>query len=474
MFPCGWRGRWALKRLTVSVEPNSSKSADGLERHVVCSELVNRITKLQRRHRVVIVGAGFGGLAAAKALRSLAVEVVLVDERNHHTFQPLLYQVATAGLDADDVTYATRGIFHRQRNATVVIGSVTGVDFDERLVDLDDGRRLAYDHLILAPGAVTHTFGVPGVAEHAFGLKSVRDAVEIRSHVLACVERADGDPLRIEDGLLNIVVVGGGPTGVELAGGLAELFSRVLRRDFPGIDLRQARIVLVEATDRVLRTFDPKLSRRATRSLERLGVEVVLGTAVREVAADHIDLGDAGRIPCRTTIWAAGVTPAPLVERLGLERGPGGRIVVGPDLTVPGRSEVFAIGDAAASLAADGAVLPQVAPVAIQGARHVAAVVEAHLRAEAPPPFRYVDKGSMATIGRLSAVAELPGGRRLSGPPGWIAWLALHLVMLVGFRNRLNVLTNWAWNYLTYDRASRIVIDPPGEVLRNRGEERRR
>ena len=181
---------------------NSSKSADGLERHVVCSELVNRITKLQRRHRVVIVGAGFGGLAAAKALRSLAVEVVLVDERNHHTFQPLLYQVATAGLDADDVTYATRGIFHRQRNATVVIGSVTGVDFDERLVDLDDGRRLAYDHLILAPGAVTHTFGVPGVAEHAFGLKSVRDAVEIRSHVLACVERADGDPLRIEDGLL--------------------------------------------------------------------------------------------------------------------------------------------------------------------------------------------------------------------------------------------------------------------------------
>ncbi len=413
------------------------------------------------RHHVVIIGAGFGGLAAAKAMARLPVDITIVDARNHHTFQPLLYQVATAGLDAGDVCYAVRGVFQRQRNARVRLGRVTGVDTTTKRLTFDDGEtELAYDSLILACGAVTATFGIPGVDEHALGLKSAADALEVRDHVLGSFERAAASPSQIEEGVLTFVIAGGGPTGVELAGGMAELIHNVLRRDFPSLDVDRARVVLVEAADRVLGTFSTASSTKARRALERMGVEVRTSTAVARVHSTEVVLADGHTIPAHTMVWAAGVRAHPLGEQSGFPVARGGRIVVDERLAVPGHDDVHAIGDLAATLGPDGAPLPQVAPVAIQGGRHVAEVLAARLRDEAPPePFLYVDKGSMATIGRHAAVAELPSGRRLSGPIGWAAWLGLHLIMLIGFRNRANVLVNWAWNYLTYDRGNRVIVD---------------
>ena len=408
----------------------------------------------RHRHHVVVVGAGFGGLAAARALRDAPVDVTVLDARNHHTFQPLLYQVATAGLDGDDICFPIRGIFGRQRNARVRLGEVRAVDLDARTLALADGTTLGYDDLVLAAGAVTNTFGIPGVAEHAFGLKSLADAMAIRTHVLLRFEEADADPFHLDDGTLTVVIAGGGPTGVEMAGGLAELFSKVLRRDFPRLDVRAARVVLLEATDRLLGTFHPKLSDDARRTLEAAGVEVLSGQAVARVEPDAVVLGDGTTIPTRRMVWAAGVRAHPLGETLGVELTKGGRVVVDETLALPGHPEVHVIGD----LAATPELLPQQAAVAIQGGHHAAAMIDRRLRGEAPSPFHYVDKGTMATIGRHDAVAQLPGGIRLKGPVGWLAWLGLHLVMLIGFRNRANVLVNWAWNYLTYDRASRIFV----------------
>ncbi len=424
------------------------------------------------RHRVVIVGAGFGGLAAARALADTPVDVLVLDARNHHTFQPLLYQVATAGLDADDVCYAVRGVFHRQRNARARLGRVTGLDRSRQRVLLSDGTEVGYDSLVLAVGAVTADFGVPGVTEHAFGLKSAADAIELRSHILRTFEAAEADAGNGSGeptGALTMVVAGGGPTGVEMAGGLAELCDRVLRRDFPGLDIDRARVILVEATDHLLGGFSPRLSDKARRALEKLGVEVRLGTTVAEVEPDRVTLGDGTTIAARTMVWAAGVRAHPLGEALGFatERG---RIVVDDRLRVPGHPEIFAIGDLAASPAPDGP-LPQVAPVAVQGGRHAAAVIAAGLRGEEYGPFVYRDKGSMATVGRHAAIAQLPNGTTLSGIIGWVAWLVLHLVMLIGYRNRANVLVNWAWNYLTYDRGSRLLLDEalPNDALPKRG-----
>jgi NADH dehydrogenase len=420
-----------------------------------------------RRHHVVVVGAGFGGLAAARALDDVPVDVTVVDAHNHHTFQPLLYQVATAGLDAGDVTYAARGIFHRQANVSVRMARVVGGDLDGRTLALADGSELSYDHLVLAAGAVTNTYGIPGVAEHAFGLKSLRDALAVRAQVLSCFEEADARPELIDDGLLNVVIAGGGPTGVELAGGMVELIEHVLRHDFPRLDLRRARVVLVEMGDTLLPPFHPKLGAKAKATLERRGVEVLLGTTVDQVHRTSVVvsgplLGEGAVIPAHTMVWAAGIRASPLADALDLANGPAGRIPVGDDLSLPGHPEVFVIGDLAAATDHSGTPLPQVAPVAIQGGTHVAAMIHRRLDGEATSAFHYTDKGSMATVGRASAVAQLPGGLRLSGLIGWLAWLALHLVQLVGFRNRANVLVNWAWNYVTYDRASRII--PEAEV----------
>jgi NADH dehydrogenase len=419
---------------------------------------------VSHRHRVVVVGAGFGGLAAVKALADAPVDVVLVDANNFHTFQPLLYQVATAGLDADDVAFPARGIFHRQRNVDFRMRRVTGIDLDQRLVTLEGGGELGYDHLVLAAGAVSADYGIPGVKEHGFGLKTLADAVALRSHVLRCFEDAADDPRLVDSGLLTVVISGGGPTGVELAGGLLELFTKVLRKDFPNLDLRRARVVLVEMSDRLLGTFAPRLSTRAYRTLTRRGVEVVLGVGVDKVDADAVHLRDGTRIPTRTLVWTAGVEATSLARTMGVAVGPGGRIIVDPDLTVPGHPEVFAIGDIAVSGDGTGGSLPGVAQVAIQGGRHAGRMIRAQLDGQPTKPFRYRDKGSMATIGRHDAVAELPGGILLTGPIGWLAWLGLHLLYLIGFRNRANVLVNWGWNYLTYDRGSRIIGEGVDEV----------
>lgn len=412
------------------------------------------------RHRVVVVGAGFGGLAAARAMADLPVDVTIVDARNHHTFQPLLYQVATAGLDVDDVCYAVRGVFQRQRNARVRLGRVTAVDAEECTVELDGGAAsLPYDSLVLACGAVTATYGVPGVEEHAFGLKSAADAVAVRAHLLERFEAVDAQPGLADAGALTFAIVGAGPTGVELAGGMAELVHRVLRRDFRALDVGKTRIVLIEAADRVLGTFHPTLSTKARRSLEKLGVEILTDTAVAEVTAESVRFADGSELAAHTLVWAAGVRANPIAEVVPFPTGPGGRILVDDRLAVAAHPEVFVIGDLAASPTEDDRPLPQVAPVAVQGGRHVAAVIESRLGdADDPGAFVYRDKGSMATIGRHAAVAQLPNGWRLGGPLGWAAWLGLHLVMLIGFRNRANVLVNWMWNYLTYDRGSRVVV----------------
>jgi NADH dehydrogenase len=426
-----------------------------------------------RRHRVVVVGAGFGGIAAARALRNTPVDVVIVDAHNFHTFQPLLYQVATAGLDTDDIASAVRGIFRRQHNVDVVLGRVAAVDIERRTLTITDHPPLAYDTLVLAAGAVSADYGIAGVREHAIGLKSMADALAVRDRVLRSFERAAAQPELVDDGLLTVAIVGGGPTGVELAGGTQELFSRVLRRDFPSLDLRRSRVVLIEAADRLLGPFAPHLGDKALRTLRSRGVEVVLGTGVDRIegtageppsVAGAVVLSDGRRIPAGTIVWATGVTAAPLAQRLidadpAVQTTRGGRIVVGPDLTLPGHPEVFVIGDIAASRddQGHGDLLPQVAQPAIQGGRYAARAIGARLAGTTTEPFRYRDKGSMATIGRNAAVCEFPNGWTLSGRLGWMAWLGLHLIELVGFRNRANVLVNWGWNYFTYDRGARLI-----------------
>jgi NADH:quinone reductase (non-electrogenic) len=422
-------------------------------------------------HRVVIVGAGFGGLAAARALRDAPVHVDLIDANNYHLFQPLLYQVATAGLDGDDVAYAVRGIFRRQRNVTVHLGRVAAADLDARTVTVERAgaapSTLAYDSLVVAAGAVSTTYGVPGVAEHAIALKDLDDAVALRRAVLERFERAAVDHGMLARRSLDVVVCGGGPTGVETAGAMMELFTKVLAKDFRDLDVASVQVTVVEAAPRLLGMFGPASSERARRTLERRGVVVRLGVGVDRVSADghgdhRVELTDGTSLPAGVVVWAAGVRASPLAQALGVELGRGGRIVVGDDLSVPGHPEVFAVGDVAASrTAGEDAPLPQVAQPAIQGGRHAARQIVRRLKGRGSEPFSYHDKGSMATIGRHDAVAEFPrrwlGVQRLSGFVGWLAWLGLHIVYLIGFRNRANVLVNWAWNYLTFDRASRIL-----------------
>ena len=420
---------------------------------------------MDRTPRVLIVGAGFGGIACARALADAPVEVVIVDQRNHHTFQPLLYQVATAGLDVGDICYSVRGVVRRQANATARQDRVIDVDLDGRRVTCASGAEISYDHLVLALGAVTADFGVDGVAEHAFGLKSGHEAITIRNHVVRKFEQADQATTATaaaDPGRTTIAIVGGGPTGVEMAGGFAELIESVLLRDFPNVQAEAADVVLIEGADRLLGAFTPRLGAKARHRLERMGVTVHLGRQVSAVRADEIELDDGTIIEAQTIVWAAGVRAHPMAESLGLETASGGRTVVDEHLRVPGRPEVFVIGDLAAASLPDSSLIPQVAPAAIQGGKHVAEVIAA-AEADQVDPFAYRDKGSMATIGRNAAVVELPNGMQVTGFAGWVAWLGLHLIMLMGFRNRVSVLVNWAWNYLTYDRGSRAIVEPEPE-----------
>ena len=405
----------------------------------------------------MVVGAGFGGLACVRELADAPVDVVLVDRRNHHTFLPLLYQVATAGLNPADVAHPVRGIVQKQRNVSVRLGEVVGVDWDAREVVLDGQPPLGFDHLVVAAGSTANFFGIPGAAEHAFPLYALDDATALRNHVLERFEAADADRGLIESGALTVVVVGGGPTGVEVAGALAELFSQVLRKDFGGLEVARARVVLVEMADSLLLNFGERSRWHALDALRARGVEVRLGEAVQEVTGRSVTLTSGEVLPAHTLVWAAGVSASPLAGRLGIETGRGGRIPVAADLSIPGRPDAYAIGDVADIPGADGS-LPQLAPVAQQSGRHAARQILRRIDGRPTRPMRYRDKGTMATIGRRAAVAELPFGIRLSGSIAWVAWLGLHLMTLVGFRNRLSVFLNWAWNYLTWDRGPRLIF----------------
>lgn len=411
------------------------------------------------RPRVVIVGAGFGGLNATKKLMDGPFEIVLVDRDNYHGFWPLLYQVATAGLSPEDIAHPVRGMFGDQANVHVRLATVSGVDFDQRLVHLEREADLAYDFLILAVGSSTSDFGIPGVDQYAYPLKTLPDAVRLRNHVLNCFERADACPELVDEGILTTVLSGGGPTGVELAGALSELIGQNLARDFPHLDVTRANVVLVEMLDHLLGGFSPSSQGHALETLQAKGVDVRLNTAIASVEPDRVTFTDGTSIASATTVWTAGIRANPLADRLGLPQGKGGAIVVNPDLTVADRPEVFVIGDLAAATDPQGRPYPQVAQVAIQGAHHVARCIRRHGLGKPNKAFRYHNHGMMATIGRRAAVAEIPGGLKLRGTTGWVAWLAVHLMFLVGFRNRAVVLISWAWNYLTWDRASRVILD---------------
>ncbi len=432
---------------------------------------------------VVVVGAGFGGLTATRKLAGLArsqrLRVTLVDRRNHHTFQPLLYQVATSGLQPQDVGHPLRPIFglrrfrHRATAVDVRLGEVVEVDREAQTIVLADGGRIAYDHLIVAAGATTADFGLPGVEEHGFPLKTIAEALELRDHILRQFELVATDDA---PGRLTFVVAGGGPTGVEMAGALAELVDHVLRRDHPTLDMRRVEIVLLEAADGLLGGFHQRLGRYALRELRARGVSVRLGAALARAEGDHVVLADGTTIPTRTLVWVAGVRAAPLAQALGVTTGPGGRVPVDERLRLAGDPAVRVIGDMAAARDGTGELFPQVAPVAMQQARWVVADLAADLLdVPGPPPFRYFDKGTMATVGRNRAVAQLPLGIRITGFPAWVAWLGLHLLYLVGFRNRVAVFLSWIWNYLTYDRAARLILhDEESLDVDRRGHEPRR
>lgn len=411
------------------------------------------------RPRIVIVGAGFGGLTLARTLRKAPAEVLLIDRNNYHTFQPLLYQVATAGLEPEEIAHTVRGIFHNQSNFHFRLGTVTGVDWAEESVLLADGDRIGYDYLVLAAGASTNFFGVEGAEAHGFELKSLDDALHLRSHIMRQFEHVDQDPSLLDSGALTFVVVGGGPTGVEMSGALIELFQKVLRKDFPQLPVEQARVVLAEASPEVLGAFADSSSRYALTQLKKRGVEVMLNEQVVRVEPHAVHFKSGASVQAQTLVWAAGVRAHPLADALGLTQTRAGRLAVQPDLSVPDKTNVFIIGDLAGSTDADGNLHPQLAPVAMQGAKHVAQQIRADHTGAPRTAFVYTDKGIMATIGRNSAVAELAGGIRTTGFVAWLMWLFLHLLLLVGFRNQLNVLINWAWNYLTYDRSARLIMD---------------
>ena len=418
---------------------------------------------MTHRPKVIIVGAGFGGLYAAKALKRAPVDVLMIDHNNFHTFQPLLYQVATAGLDAGDIAYQVRGIFRSQPNFSFRQATVVDVNMARNEVVLQDGERLAYDYLVAAPGAVYNDYGTPGVKEHSFAIKSLERSIALRGHILRQFERAAADPSLVEKGALTFVVVGAGPTGVELSGALVELFDRVLQGDYPELDMRLARVVLVEAADAVLGTFSQRSQRYAERVLRQRGVDVRLKSTVAEVRPDAVVLRSGEVIPTNTVVWAAGVRTSHLAERLGTELLRGWRVKVEPDLSVEGHPNVFAVGDlsGAGPDPANGRLHPQVAQVAIQGGKHAAATILRRLQGRPGQPFTYHDLGSMAIVGRNAGIAELSPryyGLKLRGFVGWLGWLFLHLIYLPGFRNRFSAVFSWAYNYFTYDRHARLIL----------------
>jgi NADH dehydrogenase len=430
-------------------------------------------------HRVVVVGGGFGGLQAVQKLRRAPVEVTLVDRRNFHLFQPLTYQVATGALSPGEIAYPLRAIFKRYRNVRVMLGEVAGFDLEARELRLRSVAgvpvppTLPYDTLIVAGGSRYSYFGHDDWSEYAAEVKSLESALRVRGHILAAFEAAEDEPDPDRRAAwLTFVVVGGGPTGVEMAGQIGELARDTLRHDFRTIDTRSGRILLIEAADRLLTTFPPKLSAKAKRSLERLGVTPMLNATVTGVEADSVTFEEPGgqpqHIPTRTIIWAAGVTASGMARTLGeltgAELDRAGRVAVEPDLTLPGHPEVFALGDMVRVRQADGSLmtLPGVAPAAMQQGRYAAKVIRARLRGDNTAPFHYVDKGNLATIGRGAAVADIKGFK-LSGFIAWLTWLFVHLFYLVGFENRIVVFINWSFSFFSHGRGARLITSQAAE-----------
>ena len=413
-------------------------------------------------HRVVVVGAGFAGLSAARALIGEQVEVTIVDQRNFHTFQPLLYEVATAGLESGDVAYPIRVIFGKADNVAFRMATVTGIDWEHREVALAGTHPLPFDSIIMASGATAKFFGIPGASDHSFPLYTLTDARRLRDHILRRLEDVDAHPEGAEArGGLTFVVVGGGPTGVEVAGALAELLDVAVKHDGFRFDRSAGRIVLVDALDRLLTPFRESAADYAARTLTDRGVELRLGHLVKSVTADAVVLDDGTTIATRTVVWAGGVTAEHTVAgEIDVATGVNGRVVVRPDLTVEGHEGVYAVGDAAAVLWGpdDDRVCPQVAQVAIQSGSHAARQILARLDGKDTRPFHYKDKGIMATIGRRAAITQFRSGRVVRGTFGWLAWLALHLVYLVGFRNKIVVFINWSWRYLSWGSGPRIIV----------------
>jgi NADH dehydrogenase len=416
--------------------------------------------KTNEAPRVVIAGAGFGGLAAARELASSPVEVVMVDRNNYHTFPPLLYQVAAGELEPGDIAYPVRTILRKVPNVRFALATVKRVDLSRRLLETD-GPDFAYDYLILATGTVDHFFRVEGAGEYAFSLKSLEHAISLRNHILGCVEEAAlaQEAARCAQ-LLTFAIVGGGPTGVETAGAMAELVQGPLTKDFPRLDFGQVQITLIEAASGLLPTLPEPLGVYAVRRLRQMGVEVRLECAVERITPDELYLQDGTVIPACTTVWAAGVRGVPQVEASGLPVASRGRVAVEPTLQVPGHPEVYAIGDLA-YFEQDGQMLPMVAQVALQGGVTAARNIERQLAGQEPLPFRYHDRGTMATIGRNQAAA-VAYGRLFTGFPAWVLWLTIHLYYLIGYRNRLLVLINWARHYLFREHAAcRILPSEP-------------
>lgn len=417
------------------------------------------------RHRVVIIGGGFGGLNAALGLRGAPADVLLLDRRNVHLFTPLLYQVATGGLSPADIVSPLRWVLRRQRNTRVWLAEVTRIDAASRRVALADGEAAEYDTLIVAAGTTHHYFGHQAWADSAPGLKSLEDAIRMRNRILSAFEAAEREPdSERRQALLTFVAIGGGPTGVELAGTLGELARDTLRRDFRAIDPRAARIVLVEGAERLLPVYPESLSEKCRRSLERLGVSVRTGTLVSNVTRHGVELrarGGTEWLPARTVLWAAGVAVSPLARQVAQATGAPtdsmGRFIVAPDCSLPAHPEIFVIGDLAHFAHQRGTPLPGLAPVAMQQGRYVARAIRRRLTGQPVRPFRYRDKGQLATIGRAAAVADLGKRLRFSGYPAWLLWLFVHIMYLVGFQNRVLVLIQWAWHYFTFNRGARII-----------------
>jgi NADH dehydrogenase len=414
--------------------------------------------------RVVIIGAGFGGLQAALALRKTSVRVTIIDRKNHHLFQPLLYQVATAELSPADISMPIRSIVRYQKNTEVIMAEVTGIDVAGRRVLMGE-RSVPYDYLVLSTGSWHSYFGHDEWERYAPGLKSITDATAIRRKILLAFEAAEIEPdPEQQRALLTFVIVGGGPTGVEMAGAIAELARKSIVKDFRHINSASARIILVEAAPHILATFPDSLARKAQKKLERMGVEIKMGTPVTEVDTEGVQV-DGERIPTKTVIWAAGVTSSPAGKWLDAETDRAGRVMVLSDLTVPHHPEIFVIGDSSHIMTSEKP-LPGVAPVAMQQGRYVASVIRRRLKGDqSVRPFHYKDKGNLATIGRSFAIADIKN-IHLSGFVAWVTWLVVHIFYLIGFRNRLLVMIQWAWAYFTYQRGARLITGEQEETRR--------